>query len=146
MEALTVLQIMIARKYVPKENTCYLTHWPENLINTDGVPCTPFSMVDIQRYIDFFEFSNKLGARHGGDVVAKNMIIANIMANFCALCTFFSIRDDLIACRPLPVIKRKSGPTSQRRDDISVEESRHRRLPGYTPQLPPALRCRIQRV
>lgn len=100
-------------------------------------------MVDIQRYIDFFEFSNKL---ERGSVVAKNIIIANIMANFCALCTFFSIRYDLIACRPLPVIKSKSGPTNQRRDDISVEESHHRRLLGNTPQLPPALRCRIQRV
>ena len=137
---------MIARKYVSKDYTCYLTHWPENLINMDGVPCTPFSMVDIQQYKDFFEFSNKLGVRHGGDVVAKKMIIANIMANFCALCTFFSIRDDLIACRPLPVIKLKFGPTSRLREDISVEESCHCCLPGDTPQLLPALRCHIQRV
>jgi hypothetical protein len=60
-----------------------LTICEENLTNTDGVACTPFSMVDIQRYIDFFEFSKKLET--DGVPVAKSIIISNILANFCAL-------------------------------------------------------------
>ena len=42
----------------------------------------------IQVYIDFFDFSERLGNRHdGGMPTAKCVIIANIMANFC---TFWS--------------------------------------------------------
>jgi len=102
-------------------------------------------MVDIQQYIDFFEFSKKLGAE-GVSVVAKTIIIANIMANFCALSIFSLICLASIACRPLPVIKRKSGANSRHGDDVSIEETHHRSLLGNTSQLPPALRCRIQGV
>jgi hypothetical protein len=64
----------------------------ENLTNTDGIACTPFSMVDIQGYIDFFEFSKKLEAKSGGVPVAQTIIIANIIANFCALSVLFPVR------------------------------------------------------
>ena len=57
----------------------------ENLTNDTEQPCTPFSMQDIQEYIDFFDFSESLGNRpDGGMPTAKCVIIANIMANFCA--------------------------------------------------------------
>ncbi|KIM82837.1 hypothetical protein PILCRDRAFT_458288 [Piloderma croceum F 1598] len=65
-EALTILQLMIA----------------QNLSNTTGAPCTPFSMLDIQQYIEFFDFSKKLEERQGGMPVSKAIIITNIMANF----------------------------------------------------------------
>jgi hypothetical protein len=65
---------------------------PENLTNADGVACTPFSMAEIQQYIEFLDFSKKLEAEGGGVPVAKNIIIANIIANFCALSIIFLVR------------------------------------------------------
>lgn len=41
-------------------------------------------MLDIQRYIDFFNFSRTLEASHDDLPIAKGMIISNIIANFCA--------------------------------------------------------------
>lgn len=110
--ALRVLQLMAARKCISTRlYTCCLTYRPENLTNADRTPHTPFSMEDIQRYIDFFEFSDKLKDKPVGvtDVsVAKNIIIANIMANFCALSILFLVRWALTPCRPLPVKKPRS--------------------------------------
>jgi len=49
-------------------------------------------MLDIQRYIEFFDFSKKLEERQGGMPISKAVIVTNIMANFCALSFSISIR------------------------------------------------------
>ncbi len=84
-DALTMLQLMIVRKHISQEPYTYIfISRPENLADSEGVARTPFSMPDIQRYIDFLTFSRTLEDSHDDVPSAKGFIICNIIANFCA--------------------------------------------------------------
>jgi len=92
-EALTMLQLMVVRKRI--HLIWILLHsylsLPENLANLEGMARTPFSMPDIQRYIDFFNFSKTLEASDNDVPSAKGFVISNIIANFCASLTPYII-------------------------------------------------------
>jgi len=81
-EALGILQLMVA----------------QNLTNISGIAVTPFSMEDIQRFIDFINLSKTLDTGNEKPInVARSIIITNIIANFYT----YQLDDRLIVARPI---------------------------------------------
>lgn len=77
---------MAARKHISiRLFGCLFTFQAENLTNISGIAVTPFSMEDIQKFIDFINLSKSLDTGNDKPInVARSIIITNIIANFCA--------------------------------------------------------------
>ena len=60
-----------------------LTLSPVNLTNEKEIAPTPFSLQEIQSYVDFFNFSRDICTPCDDKRIVKAIIITVIIANFC---------------------------------------------------------------
>jgi hypothetical protein len=67
----------------------YIAPALENLTSPSEITQAPFTMPEIQQYVDFIKFSNE-PLLDGGVPIAKTIIISNILAIFCAFMLWLS--------------------------------------------------------